>query len=110
MSNFKNALIVVLSVLLVLAVGFIYVSQPRPVSTGLNAILNINPPEAKPLLKYLKSNEKVQFKILKDECIINNNKAGLPPLSAGVKYNPDYFIKSSKNSKANCKEILKLSK
>lgn len=100
----KNTIIGALSVLLIGAIAIIYItSQPRPIPTGLNAILNINPPEARPLLKYLKSNEKLQFKILKDECIINNNKS-LPPLSV------KYIIKSSRNTIANCKEVLKLSK
>ena len=105
MSNFKNVLIGGLIFLLVVSFAIIYLEYPQTKPpTGLNAILNINPLEAKPLLKYLKSNEKVQFKILKDECFINN-KAGLPPLS-----DSKYLIKASQNTIANCKEILKLSK
>ncbi len=101
---FKNVIIAALSFLLLLTIAIIYVSQPRPIPTGLNAILNINPTKAKPLLKYLSSNEKIQFKILKDECIIDN-KTSLPP----VKYKP-YISKAWYNTKINCKEVLKLSK
>ena len=105
MSNFKNVLIGSLIFLLVVSFAIIYLEYPQTKPpTGLNVILNINPLEAKPLLKYLKSNEKVQFKILKDKCFINN-KAVLPPLS-----NTKYINKAYLNTIANCKEILKLSK
>lgn len=100
---YKTMAIVSLSILLVFAIFIIHLEQPQPIPTGLNTILNIKPTEAKPLLKYLKSNEKIQFKILKDECIINNNiNKKLPTI--------DNLLISNKNKTANCKEILSFSK